>query len=71
MLENTWTIRGDDGEPFALPGDSGSLVVSEDGSSAIGLIFAVNNAGGYAIFCELAPVLSAFGNMALLTNHGI
>lgn len=70
-FENTWTIRGDDGEPFALPGDSGSLVVSEDGSAALGLIFAVNTAGGYAIFCELAPILSAFGNMELLTNHGI
>jgi hypothetical protein len=70
-FENTWTIRGDDGEPFAMPGDSGSLVVSEVGTTALGLIFAVNTNGGYAIFCELAPVLANFGNMELLSNHGI
>lgn len=70
-FQNTWTIRGDDDEPFALPGDSGSLVVSEDGKTALGLIYAVNTGGGYAIFCELAPVLANFGNMELLSNHGI
>jgi hypothetical protein len=70
-FQDTWTIRTDDGSAFALPGDSGSLVVTEDGTSAVGLIFAVNNRGGYAIFCELSRVLAAFGNLQLLSNHGI
>lgn len=70
-FQDTWTIRTDDGSAFALPGDSGSLVVTEDGNSAVGLIFAVNNRGGYAIFCELSRVLAAFGNLQLLSNHGI
>lgn len=70
-FQDTWTIRTEDGSPFALPGDSGSLVVTEDGSAAVGLIFAVNNRGGYAIFCELGRVLTAFGNLQLVGNHGI
>jgi hypothetical protein len=70
-FQDTWTIRTEDGSPFALPGDSGSLVVTEDGTAAIGLIFAVNNRGGYAICCELERVLAAFGGLNLLSNHGI
>ena len=43
---DTWTVRTADlGEPFALAGDSGSLVVTEDGGAAVGLLFAVNNQG--------------------------
>lgn len=69
-FQDTWTIRTDDGSPFALPGDSGSLVVAQDGSAAVGLVFAVNARGGYAICSELSRVLAALGNPTLLSNHG-
>lgn len=68
---DTWTVRTDDSDPFALPGDSGSLIVTEDGGSAVGLLFAVNNRGEYGIFMPIEQVLHAFGNLQLLTGHGI
>ena len=60
-----------DSDPFALPGDSGSLIASEDASSAIGLLFAVNNKGDYGIFVPIQDVLRAFGNLELVSGHGV
>jgi len=68
---DTWTVRSDNGDPFALGGDSGSLIVSEDASSAIGLFFAGNNKGDYGIFAPIEDVLSAFGNLELVSGHGV
>jgi hypothetical protein len=68
---DTWTVRSEDNDPFALPGDSGSLIVSEDASSAIGLLFAVNNKGDYGIFVPIQDVLRAFGNLELVSGHGV
>ena len=68
---DTWTVRSSDSDPFALPGGSGSLIVSEDASSAIGLLFAVNNKGEYGIFAPIEDVLIAFGNAKLVSDHGI
>ncbi|MDB6021369.1 MAG: hypothetical protein JWQ04_1226 [Pedosphaera sp.] len=70
-FENTWTVRSEGVDPFALPGDSGSLVVTEDGGSAIGLLFAVNNKGQYGIIMPILQVLEAFGNVTLVSGHGI
>ena len=70
-FQDTWTIRSDDGSPFALPGDSGSLVVTEEGSAAVGVVFAVNRPGGYAFSSELSRVLAALGDPTLLSNHGV
>jgi len=72
-FQNTWTVRSAeaDREPFALPGDSGSLVVADDGSGAVGLLFAVNNKGEYAIIMPIAEVLRQCGNLQLLSSHGI
>jgi hypothetical protein len=67
----TWTVRSEDSDPFALPEDSGSLIVSEDANSAIGLLFAVNNKGEYGIFVPIQDVLSAFGNLELVSGHGV
>lgn len=44
-FQNTWTVCSADRDPFALPGDSGSLVVAADGSGAVGLLFAVSSRG--------------------------
>ncbi len=68
---DTWTVRSDGDDPFALPGDSGSLVVSEDGKAVIGLLFAVNNKGEYGIIMPIEQVLAAFGGATLVSNHGI
>jgi hypothetical protein len=55
-------------DPFALPGDSGSLIVSEDANSAIGLLFALNNKGEYGIFVLiedlLRPLRFAWGKLS-------
>ncbi len=68
---DTWTVRADGADPFALPGDSGSLVVSEDGTSVVGLLFAVNNRGQYGIIMPIDQVLAAFGGATLVSGHGI
>jgi hypothetical protein len=68
---DTWTIRSNDSDPFALPGDSGSLVVTEDARAAVGLLFAVNNRGQYGIIAPIDEVLVAFGQLQLVSGHGI
>ncbi|MFP5247093.1 MAG: hypothetical protein ACLGH0_10405, partial [Thermoanaerobaculia bacterium] len=45
-----------DGTPFSTPGDSGSLVVNEEGHP-IGLLFAGNRDGSYAYANPIADVL--------------
>lgn len=47
--------------PFALPGDSGSLVVTEDGETAVGLLFSINSKGDKAYIVSIRRVLEAFG----------
>jgi hypothetical protein len=64
-----WFIRGDDDNAFALSGDSGSLVVSEDGNTALGLIFATN--GQYACITPLNSIFDALGGGELVGGYGI
>ena len=52
---NVWLVRGVD-ENFALPGDSGSLVVTEDEEHSLGLVFAVTTLG-VAVIAPIDPVL--------------
>lgn len=69
---DTWTVRpADDQEPFALPGDSGSLVVTEDGAAAVGLLFAANTRGDRVRIAPIQDVLAALGNLQLVSGHGI
>ncbi|MDB6173804.1 MAG: hypothetical protein JWL59_3115 [Chthoniobacteraceae bacterium] len=63
-----WTVRGDAG-PFAIAGDSGSLVVSEDGTVALGLIFAA--AGDYGIMIPMNYVQTLFGGVELVSEHNV
>ncbi len=65
-----WTVRADDGEQFALPGDSGSLVVTESGDAAVGLLFASSARGDYAWIAPIDTVLNDLG-LTLLGNHGV
>lgn len=61
-------IVGNNGQPFSLPGDSGSLVIAESDYKAVGLIFAGNQRGGYSIACPIIPVLKVFGASLLVTG---
>lgn len=66
---DTWTVRGDGTDPFALPGDSGSLIVTEDGSAVVGLLFAVNSRGHYGIIMPINQVLAYFGGAGIVSGH--
>ena len=68
---NVWIIRADaDSGIFALPGDSGSLVVAEDGRSAIGLLFAATSRGEYGFIAPICTILDELG-LSLVDGHGI
>jgi hypothetical protein len=68
-FKDFWFIKGDDNTAFAMPGDSGSLVVSEDGNIALGLIFAAN--GQYACITPLKSIFDALGGGELVGGYGI
>src|SRR5262249_50070605 len=69
-FDTVWTVLGDSGTPFALPGDSGSLVVTEDESASVGLVFAAA-AGGYGIIIPMSHIVTCFGGLRLVHNHGV
>ena len=48
-------------KPFIKPGDSGSLLVTNPGRSPVGLLFAGNQNGSFAVANRIQDVLSAFG----------
>jgi hypothetical protein len=69
-FEKIWMVKADRSENFALGGDSGSLVVTEDGKHAVGLLFAVSlgtDEHGYIIPIE--SILSKL-KMSLVSGHG-
>jgi hypothetical protein len=68
---NAWTIVADPDSAFALPGDSGSVVVTEDGRFAVGLIFAASRGGDVAYITPMDRVLSRFGGLQLVNAHGL
>ena len=63
-----WGVRSLTTEPFSSPGDSGSLVVTEDGQHAVGLIFA--GAGQVSLMMPITAVLSHL-NLALVGGHNV
>jgi hypothetical protein len=67
---DVWAVRATS-EHFALAGDSGSLVVSNDGTEAVGLLFAANPSGIYGWFMPLEGVFanSNFKGLSLVTGH--
>ncbi len=77
-FQHIWVVQLLD-KHFALLGDSGSLVVSDDGQQAIGILFAVSNNGkcGFVlpindIFAEFANLPnSSFGGLELVAGHGV
>ena len=49
------------GKPFIKAGDSGSLLVTDPGRQPVGLLFAGDTSGKYAIANRIMPVLDTFG----------
>jgi hypothetical protein len=70
-FKDIWTVRALDGEQFVLPGDSGSLVVSEDGHSAVGVVFAGNPSGDYGWIIPMPAATAVFGGLNLVSGHGV
>ena len=70
-FREVWTVRSRMPEPFALNGDSGSLVVAEDGFGAVGVVFAANTTGEYAWIVPMPAVVAAFGGLQLIGGHGV
>jgi hypothetical protein len=69
-FRDIWMIKANITECFALAGDSGSLVVTEDGKHAVGLLFATTQSGGHGYIIPIERVLSEL-EMSLVSSHGI
>jgi hypothetical protein len=65
---DVWAVLGEGGNTFSEPGDSGSLVVTLDGSKAVGIVFAGGNNVSYII--PLQKILSHF-SITLLSEHNV
>jgi hypothetical protein len=70
-FRNIWTVRARNSQYFALPGDSGSLVVSEDGATAVGILFAGNPAGDYGWIIPMPAAVELFGGLSLVSHLGV
>ncbi|MEA2907229.1 MAG: hypothetical protein QOI12_4616 [Alphaproteobacteria bacterium] len=70
-FKDVWTVKASGGSPFALPGDSGSLVVTADASGAVGLVFAASRNGDYAWIIPIDCVTGSFGGLKLVSGHGV
>jgi len=71
-FRRVWTVRADPGDTFAQPGDSGSLVVTEDGAGAIGLVFAASVPyGDLGYIIPMNHVEGLLGGLDLVAGHGI
>lgn len=69
-FRDVWTVRAVS-QYFALPGDSGSLVVSEDGQIALGILFAGNPSGDYGWIIPMPAAVAVFGGLVLVDGHGV
>jgi hypothetical protein len=65
-FRNVWGVVSSGSGPFSAQGDSGSLVVAEDGSLAMGPIFGGNE--NMSLMMPIEPVLKAFG-VTLVSKH--
>lgn len=67
-----WTVQSTDPmEPFSMPGDSGSLVVTEDGENAVGLIFAGSDTTGMAYMLPFEKISACIPGLSLLPAHNV
>ena len=68
-FQGVWSIRSNDSEAFALGGDSGSLVVTDDGKHSVGILFAAAAKGSHGFIIPMDRVLQAFGSVSLVGKH--
>ena len=68
-FRQVWRIQGT-GRNFAQAGDSGSLVTTEDGSAAVGLLYAADRSSGDGYILPLEPILHKL-NAELVAAHNI
>jgi hypothetical protein len=69
-FQNIWMVKTNGSESFALGGDSGSLVVTEDGRHAVGLLFAATPNGQYGYIIPIESILKEL-KMSLVNDYGI
>lgn len=67
-FRNVFGVVSTDEGPFSAAGDSGSLVVSDDGTEALGLLF--GGGEGISLITSLDPILKAF-DVALVSKHNV
>lgn len=73
-FQNVWMVKGINGGTFAKEGDSGSLVVTDNGTDAVGLLFACSNTkqgGSFGLIIPISRVLDLFGGLSLVTDYGL
>jgi hypothetical protein len=63
LVENGFIIESDTADPFNMPGDSGSAVLSSTDNTLVGLLYGDLRTAGVA--CELGPLLNAFPKLSL------
>lgn len=68
-FKNIWYLLGSHSQ-FALPGDSGSLVVTEDGKKAVGVLFASSTKGDYGQMIPISHALKEL-KVSLVSGHGL
>lgn len=69
--EPVFVVRGYDASPFSSPGDSGSLVVTDEAEpKAVGLIFSGNTREKLSYMLPLKPTLDAL-EVELVSGHGV
>lgn len=68
-FKNFWCLLATEA-PFALPGDSGSLVVTEDGRGAVGILFSSTPTGEVGHMIPFSHVAKKLG-IKLRSGHGI
>ena len=64
-----WTVSTASGEPFAEPGDSGALVVTADGTAAVGIV--LGGHGGMTLIIPIQKVLNFFSSATLVGSHNL
>lgn len=73
FFECTYIVLGDDGQPFSKAGDSGSLVVTNDGNGnriAVGLVFAGDEHRGLSFILPLPEIMQKL-SLEIVSGHHV
>ena len=73
FFETVYIVQGDNGLPFSRPGDSGSLVVADDGQGnahAVGLVFAGNEQRGLSFILPLPEIMQKL-SVEIVSGHHV